>query len=233
MVMRQSLYEDREAAGQVLAGMLQRHVAPPCVVAGIPRGGVLVADAIAERLGCPLTVSFARKLALPESPELAFGALDEDGHVVMDHSEFRRLAARPEELARARAAVTLEILRQQREFRVPRIDSFLPRCSVVLVDDGLATGYTMRAAIAHAWRHGARRITVAVPCASPSAAESIRREVDDLVCPWIDDEFRAVGAYYVHFPHVTGRQVRSVLDRACERRMSHVTQASAVSLGRP
>ncbi len=143
---RVAAYPDREEAGRVLADLLSEHMGPPCVVVGVPRGGMLVADPIAERFGCVLTMSFARKLALPESPEVAFGAIDEDGHVVVDHPRFHDLAGQPHDLFRARARVAQEIERQQRAFPVPRLDAFLPRCTVLLVDDGLATGYTMRAA---------------------------------------------------------------------------------------
>ena len=216
-MIRTTPYADRVDAGRVLAEHLVEHLGRPCVVVGIPRGGVLVADPIAERLDCPLTMSFARKLTLPESPEVAFGAIDEDGHVVVDHPRFHDLAGRPHDLFRARARVAQEIQRQQQAFPALGLDAFLPRCTVLLVDDGLATGYTMRAAIAHAIRHGAHRIVAATPCASASAAAEIECEVDAFVCPRIDAAFFAVGEYYLNFDPVTDEQVLAVLDKARER----------------
>lgn len=210
-------FNDREHAGLVLADELRDRLARPCVVVAIPRGGILVGAPIAERFACALTLCFARKLTLLDSPELAFGAMDEDSHVVMDHDRFHDLGARPSEIAHARERTAVEIQRQQRAFPVVPLESFLPRSTVVLVDDGLATGYTMRAALARVRRRGARRIVVAVPCASSAAAATIRREADDFVCPLVDDEFTAVGAYYLDFPQVTDLDVREALDRARAR----------------
>ena len=106
---------------------------------------------------------------------------------------------------------------------MPRLEGFLPVSTVILVDDGLATGYTMRAAIAHARRHGARRIVVAVPCASVTAAEAVRRVADDFLCPWIDEEFLAVGAYYLQFSSLTDGQVLTVLDQVRQGRWHHAS----------
>lgn len=215
--MRMTEYRNREDAGDVLAKLLQESVKPPCVVVGIPRGGVLVAGPIARRLGCPLTMSFARKLTLPRAPELAFGAVDEDGHAVVDYSLIHDLAAHPEEVSHARESVALEIRRQQRLFSAPRIELFLPESCVLLVDDGLATGYSMRAALAHVRRHGARQVVVAVPCASASASQAIQREADEFVCPWVDEAFVAVGAYYLDYQPVTDEEVLAVLNQARDR----------------
>ena len=114
--MRTNLYRDREDAGEVLAELVAARPREPGVVVGIPRGGVVVAAPIASRLGLPLTLTFARKLTLPWAPELAFGALDEDGHAVVDHPAFHDLDAHPDELSRARERVAREIRRQQSAF---------------------------------------------------------------------------------------------------------------------
>lgn len=210
-------YANREHAGRVLAGKLPDLGNGPFIVVGIPRGGVVVAAPIADRLHCPLTLTFARKIALAIAPELAVGAMDEDGHVIVDHSQMIRIGGRPEDLALARDQAGREIRRQRAAFHSPRIEEFLTHSTVVLVDDGLATGYTMRAALAHARRHGARNVVVAVPCASRLAAETIRREADEFVCPMVDTAFGAVGTYYAEFPSVTDEEVASILVAAAER----------------
>lgn len=219
--MRLMLYTDRGDAGLALATELKSVVRPPCVVVAIPRGGVIVAEPIAARLDCPLTLTFVRKLALPSAPELAIGALDEDGHAVVDDARVEELLASSTDLSRTRARAAAEIERQREVFPAPRLREFLPRCSVVLVDDGLATGHTMRAAVAHARRHGARHIAIAVPCASRHAADELGEEVDALVCPQVDDDFMAVGAYYRSFPPVRDDEVQAVLERARRRSVPH------------
>lgn len=192
-------------------------VAAPVVVAAIPRGGVVVAEPIAERLGAPLTVVYARKLTAPVAPELAFGSLDEDGQVILDRDIVAMVGLAPTDIERARVRVAAEIKRRMGLYGTPPIGRYLPGSGVVLVDDGLATGLTMRAAVAYARRHGARDITVAVPCSSVQAAERFRREADHFVSPVVDPDFAAVGAYYVDFSAVSDVEVTEILKRARQR----------------
>jgi len=207
-------YADRAEAGHVLAAELAGTIQPPCVVAGIPRGGVIVALPIAVRFGCPLAVSFVRKVSLESAPELAAGVIDEDGHFEADPLVLRSLGATDADLDAARARVLREIARQKAAFRAPDLRALLPGALAVLVDDGLATGWTMRAAIALARRHGAGRIVVAVPYAADSTAHEIESRADALVCPWVDDAFYAVGAGYVDFGATGDDEVREALARA-------------------
>jgi len=206
-------FRDRAEAGRLLADALAPLVTPPCVVAAIPRGGVAVALPVVERLAAPLTVVYARKLTAPVAPELAFGALDEDGQTILDDEivEMLRLSDRDVESSKKRVAA--EIARRMALYRVPPLAQFLPDAGVVLVDDGLATGLTMRAAVAYARRHGAREITVAVPCAAPSAAARFEREADRLVSLVTDEAFMAVGAYYEDFSPVPDADVVAMLER--------------------
>ena len=207
-------YADRDEAGRALVRALESVIEPPIVVIAIPRGGVVVGWPIAERWRAPLTISYARKLALPIAPELAVGAIDEDGHVLVDHETLRQLGGTPRDLAAARERVAHEIRRQQERFRAPSLLRHLPERTAVLVDDGLATGLTMRACLAHVRRHGARQVVVAAPCAAASTAAAIAAEADRLVCPIVDPEFLAVGAYYVSFPAVADEEVLAILARA-------------------
>lgn len=207
-------YADRAEAGHVLAAELAGTIHAPCVVAGIPRGGVIVALPIALRLGCPLAVSFVRKVALDPAPELAAGVIDEDGRFEADPLVVRSMGATADELEAARRRVLREIGRQKATFQAPDLDTLLPGVTAVIVDDGLATGWTMRAAIAHARRHGAARVVAAVPYAADSTAREIESLADALVCPWIDDAFYAVGAGYVDFGPTGDDDVREALARA-------------------
>jgi putative phosphoribosyl transferase len=167
-----------------------------------------------EGLGLPLTVAYARKLTAPIAPELAFGALDEDGEVIIEAETVEALGLQPADIDRAKARVAAEIKRRMALYRVPPLAHYLPGAHVVLVDDGLATGLTMRAALAYARRHGASQITIAVPCSATQAAERFRRQADHFVSLVIDPLFMAVGAYYVDFSPVADDAVLAMLERA-------------------
>jgi predicted phosphoribosyltransferase len=206
-------YRDRSEAGHVLAGLLLGTPAPRVVV-GIPRGGVVVAGPVADALDCPLALAFTRKLTLPDWPEVALGAVDEEGHVVLDRVRLHELGGRLADVADARMKAAREVRRQRHAFAAPGLADIPREATVVLIDDGLATGYTMRAAIAMARRHGAHRIVVAVPCAWSGAAGAIRDEADAFVCPRVDDRFPAAAHYYGTFAQVTDQEVLAVLDRA-------------------
>lgn len=209
---RTRLFQDRRAAGVALASELATVIDPArTVVAGIPRGGIAVAVPIVERFAVPLAVVYARKLTAPQAPEFAFGALDEDGQMLADPRSMAMLGLTPQDVERARTRVAGEIRRRMSLYEAPPLADFLPDRDVVLVDDGLATGLTMRAAVVYARRHGARQITVAVPCASASAAERFRREADRVVSLVVDEAFEAVGAYYVDFSPVSDDEVVAML----------------------
>ena len=213
-------FRDRAEAGRALAAKLAPLVTPPCVVVGLPRGGVAVALPIAERLHAPLTVVYARKLTAPFAAELAFGALDEDREVILDPGTVAWLRLTPDDIERARAHVWGEIQRRMALYGAPSLGTILSGAasgvSVILVDDGLATGLTMRAALRYARRHGAREVIVAVPCAATEAAEGFRREADRFVGLVVDEEFRAVGQYYADFSPVSDAEVLALLARAKE-----------------
>ena len=208
------VFKSRTEAGRVLAGKLAPLISKPSVVAAIPRGGVAVALPIVNQFKLPLTVAYARKLTAPIAPELAFGAIDEDGQAIIDTSTAAILDLSPDDIEKAKARVAAEIKRRMALYRVPPLADYLPGKAVVLVDDGLATGMTMRAAVAYARRHGALEIIVAAPCASEQAAERFQREADHFVSLVVDPEFGAVGAYYLDFSPVPDEDVIRMLARA-------------------
>jgi putative phosphoribosyl transferase len=207
-------FKDRAEAGRVLAAELVPLVTPPCVVAAIPRGGVAVALPIVERLSAPLTVAYARKLTSPLAPEVAFGALDEDDEVSLDPETVAAFGLSGRDIEAAKTRTRAEIQRRMALYGVPPLGSYLPGATVVLVDDGLATGLTMQAALAYARRHGATRVVVAVPCAAAAAAARFRRDADVFVSLTVDEDFVAVGEYYEDFSPVPDEVVLAMLRRA-------------------
>jgi putative phosphoribosyl transferase len=210
------VFTDRTHAGRELAARLEEAVRQPCVIAAIPRGGVAVALPISERLAAPLTVIFARKLTDPREPELAFGALTEDGEAILDQVSISALGLRPFEVEWAKGRVAAEIRRRIRLYRVPPLGRLLPGRTAIIVDDGLATGFTMQAAVAYARRHGAREVIIAVPCASADAAHGLEPAVDRVISLIVDDAFESVGRYYADFRPVGDDEVVAMLARAAE-----------------
>jgi predicted phosphoribosyltransferase len=207
-------FPNRLEAGRQLADALAPILKPPCVIAAIPRGGVTVAVPIVERFHFPLTAVYARKLTAPVAPEFAFGAIDEDGQTIVDTASVRRLGLSPDDIERAKTRVSAEIRRRMTTYGVPPLGHYLPDTSVVLVDDGLATGLTMRAALEYARRHGAREIIVAVPCASEAAALAFERSADRFLSLVVDPDFGAVGYYYDDFSPVPDDAVIAMLAKA-------------------
>jgi putative phosphoribosyl transferase len=207
------VFKDRKAAGEKLAERLLSLLARPCVIAAIPRGGIALALPIVERLRRPLAIVHACKLTAPAAPDLAFGALDEEAQATIDYHTVARLELSPEVVASAQAGVGAEIRRRIALYKGHPLAQYLPGPDVILVDDGLATGLTMRAAVAYARRHGAREITVAVPCASEQAAVRFRQEADRFIGLIVGDAFGAVGGYYADFPALTDEDVSAMLAR--------------------
>jgi putative phosphoribosyl transferase len=214
-------YEGRQEAGRVLARELQHLEFGPCLVAGIPRGGIIVAREVADCLRAPLTAIHTRKLSSPQAPEFAFGAMDEDGHAVLDYRSVVSLGLGENEIEQVKADVAREIARRAESYPGPRLRELLPGRTVVIVDDGLATGFTAQVAMGYALRHGAEAIVVAVPCASERAAYELKsllkRPEDRFICPLVDPEFTSVGEHYRHFPEVEDEEVRERLAPAKTR----------------
>lgn len=207
-------YEDREDAGRRLAAALADTCSGPCVVAGIPRGGLAVALPVAAQLAAPLGVVFVHKLTLPSAPELAIGAVDEDGHSLLNADCIAALHASTAEVTRARGRARRRIREQREHYGVPPLHELLPGRTLVLVDDGLATGITARAAVTFARRHGAGRIVVAAPCASREAEHRLAPQADGFVSLIVDEDFFSVDEYYEEFPPLSDADVVEILERA-------------------
>jgi putative phosphoribosyl transferase len=203
-------YRDRAEAGRMLADRLAGLTGQPdVIVLGLVRGGVPVAKVVAERLGAPLDVLVVRKLGMPWAPEVAFGALGPGGVQVLNDEVAGRLS--PDDIAEVNRREQAELERRERLYRAGRPPLNLDGRTAVIVDDGLATGATARAAVAVARRLGARRVVVAVPVGSEQAFEMLAAEADEVVCPQRPPEFGAVSAYYEDFHEVSDDEVIDAL----------------------
>lgn len=203
-------YTDRHDAGRHLADHLGHLVGAEPLVVGLPRGGVPVAAPVAAALDAPLTTIVVRKLGVPSQPELAMGAVGPAGIQVLNEDVLAAASVAPHELAKVVAAERAAV-----EERVGRFGSVTPAelagRTVVLVDDGAATGATMRAACEVARAAGAGRVVVALPVAPPDVADALRRHCDELVCPVQPSPFRAVGEWYDDFRQTTDDEVLATL----------------------
>jgi putative phosphoribosyl transferase len=205
-------YHDRSAAGKILAEALSSYAGrPDAVVLGLPRGGVPVAVEIARTLGLPLDVFIVRKLGVPGHEELAMGAIASGGVRVLNHEVVNHLGLSAESIEHVARVELHELQRRELLYRQDRPPVDVRGRTVILVDDGLATGSTLRAAIAAVREQGAGRVIVAVPVAPWETADEFSTEVDELVCPLKVTNFQAVGLWYHHFDQVSDDEVRSLL----------------------
>lgn len=205
-------FRNRVEAGRRLASALVGHDLPNPVVLGLPRGGVPVADQVARALDAPLDVLVVRKLGLPGQPEVAMGAIGEQGARVVNDDIAGHVAAA--DLARVERREQDELEARVRRFRgdLPPVD--LAGCTAVIVDDGIATGATARVACLVARARGAARIVVATPVAAPDSLASIAAmpEVDEVVCLSTPRGFMAVGMHYLDFGQTTDAEVLALLE---------------------
>jgi predicted phosphoribosyltransferase len=209
------LFRNRTHAGRVLAAKLSAYAdRPDVLVLGLPRGGIPVAYEVARALRAPLDVYVVRKLGLPGREELAMGAIATGGVCVLNEDVVRKLDIPADVLQAVAAAEQEELTRRETAYRGDRPTPDVRGRTVILVDDGLATGSTMRAAVAALRRLGPEHLVVAVPVAAAETCDELRAEVDDLVCAFTPDPFRAVGLWYEDFSQTTDDEVHELLERA-------------------
>ena len=205
-------YRDRREAGQVLAGHLGSYAGRPDVlVLALPRGGVPVAVEVAHALAAPLDVFLVRKLGLPAHPELAMGAIASGGVRVLNDDVVRAYGIPDHTIDAVARREEVELARREREYRLGRPPVDVRNRVVILVDDGLATGSTMKAAVAALRQTGPSRIVVAVPVGAPSACEKLRAVADEVVCARTPAAFSAVGEWYDDFSQTSDEEVRRLL----------------------
>jgi putative phosphoribosyl transferase len=204
---------DRASAGAALAERLADYAdRPDVVVLGLIRGGVPVAAVVAERLHAPLDVLVVRKLGVPWATEVAFGALGPGGVRVFNTDIASRLD--PADINKVVRREAAELRRREAAFRSGRLPLDLTGRTAILVDDGLATGATARAAVAVARRMGAARVVLAAPVGSPEAARLLAEAADEVICPLTPIGFGAVGRFYGDFHQVSDMEVARLLAKA-------------------
>ncbi|MEW6268033.1 MAG: phosphoribosyltransferase family protein [Thermodesulfobacteriota bacterium] len=206
-----ALFEDRRDAGVALARSLARHRGENVLVLGIPRGGVPVAAEVARALEADLDVVVARKLGAPDSPELAIGAVTANGGRYLNDDIIAELGVPASYVERVTAEQRAEAQRRERRFRGPNAMSEMRGRTVIVVDDGLATGATMRAAVRSVRRRKPARLIAAVPVGAAESCAALRKEVDELVCPHERADFGAVGFYYRNFEPTEDDEVQRIL----------------------
>lgn len=211
------LFEDRVDAGRQLAERLSEYAGCPGVlVLGLPRGGVPVACEVAVALGLPCDVFTARKLGVPGHEELAMGAVATGDVCVMNHDIVSAFDVPDAEVQRMIAETIEDVRRRELRYRGDRPPVDVHGSTVILVDDGIATGATVRAAVSALRTQQVHRVVVAAPVAAFDSLPQITREADEVVVLSMPDRFRAVGAWYRDFPPLEDDEVRALLERAAE-----------------
>lgn len=210
--MARRAFSDRREAGRVLADALDEYRdKPDVIVLALPRGGVPVAWEVAAALHAPLDVFVVRKLGAPRWEELALGALASGGGVVLNDEVVRSLQISDEQLQQVIERETAELARRETAYRGERAPVELTGKTMILVDDGIATGASMLAAVRAVRSADPAKIVVAVPVAPPSARRQLADAADDVICVTVPGSFLAVGEYYGDFSQTTDDEVRSLL----------------------
>lgn len=208
---------DRMAAGRALAGLLEGYRGSDAMVLALPRGGVPVAWEIARALDLPLDLLPVRKLGMPGHAEYALGAIAGGGVRVLNPQALHCAAPDPEYLEQVTARERRELERREQLYRGERPPPSLRGRTVLLVDDGLATGATMRAAVQAVRRQAPARIVLAVPVASREALAELRARVEEIVCPLVPDWLSSIGEWYLDFAQTEDARVLAILAEAWAR----------------
>jgi putative phosphoribosyl transferase len=212
-------FRNRSEAGRRLAAELRAYAnRSDVIVLALPRGGVPVGFEVASALQAPLDVFIVRKLGLPWHEEFAMGALASGGVRVLDEDAIRITGVSETDIQRVIIVEQAEIERREQQYRGTRPFPDVSGKTVILVDDGLATGSTMRAAVAALRKKGPARVVVAVPVAAPNVCNAFRDVADEIVCVETPELFQAVGQWYDDFSQTTDSEVHALLDRSRESR---------------
>jgi putative phosphoribosyl transferase len=204
-------FANRVDAGKHLASALKNLVDKDAIVLAIPRGGVVVGYEVAKALGFPLDVIIPRKIGAPSNPELAIGAMTEDGTVLLDEILIERLQVPDYYIKEESAAQKLEIQRRLKLYRGDFPYPILENRDVILVDDGIATGSTMKAALASVRKRGAKTVVVAIPVGPPSTIMELELKANHVVCLYTPESFYAIGQFYRDFTQTSDEEVTRLL----------------------
>jgi len=220
------IFRDRVEAGGRLAERLRPYAnRGDVIVLGIPRGGVPVAFEVAEALNAPLDIFLSRKLGVPGQEELAFGAVASGGVRVLDDDLIESVGISKQEIEEITGKVRAELERRERVFRGDRPPLELEGKIAILIDDGIATGSSMRAAIKALRLHKPAKVVVAIPVAPLSTCHRLRTKVDELICVYMPESFYAIGQFYADFTQVADEEVTELIRRAAQRKEPAKSQA--------
>ena len=216
----ETTFSNRAEAGRLLAEKLDQYAGrDDVIVLGLPRGGLPVAFEVAKRLRAPLDVFIVRKLGVPGFEELAAGAIASGGVRVLNEDVMRSIPNAEQVIESITAKETAELQRREQSYRDGRPAPELRDRIVILVDDGLATGATMHAAVKALRQRGAAKIVVAVPVGPPETCREFEDEADEVVCATAPEFFHAVGQFYEDFSQTSDEEVREILSRAAQEQL--------------
>ncbi len=210
-------FGDRIEAGKRLASALAGFAGKNAIVLAIPRGGVVVGYEIARALNLPLDVIIPRKIGAPDNPELAIGAMTEDGTIILDENLINYIGAPRDYIKEESKRQKLEIERRLKFYRQNEPYPNLKGRDVIVVDDGIATGSTMKAALASVKNRGAKTVTVAVPVGPPSTITELKKQADRVVCLYTPEYFEAIGQFYSDFSQTTDEEVIELLKKSKQK----------------
>ena len=206
-----ALFLDRLEAGKRLSNALKAHVDKNGIVLAIPRGGVVVGNVVARTLSLRLDVIIPRKIGAPGNSELAIGAMTEDGTIILDERLLKMLQVSRQYVKEESERQRLEIERRLKLYRGDKPYPSLKNREVIIVDDGIATGSTMKAALASVRKKGAKKIIIAVPVGPESTIKELEKQADKVVCLYTPEPFYAIGQFYDEFDQTTDEEVKSLL----------------------
>lgn len=208
------IFKDRKDAGEKLAEKLKKYKNDPnAIVIGLPRGGVVVAFYVAQKLNLPLDIIVSKKITPPQEPELAIGAVNDLGETILDQNLISLLNVSPEYLKKELEIKQKEARRRLNLYRPNLSPLNLKNKTIIIVDDGIATGSTMEMAIKTAKKNGAKKIIVAVPMSAQDAIEKLKKEISEIICLDIPTSFMGIGQFYENFAQTSDDQVIELMKR--------------------
>lgn len=213
------IFSNREEAGKILgAKVKEKGYGKDSLVLGIPRGGVVVAKEVAKILKCELDIIIPRKLRSPFNPELAFGAISDDESLVIDESLVSLLNISQEFIEQEKKTQLEEIKRRRKKYNMDKLLPDMKGKTVILVDDGIATGATMKAGVISVKKKKPEKIIVAIPVASPQSVEELKEITDEVICLYAPAYFAAVGQFYTEFSQTSDDEVIEILKKIKEEK---------------
>ncbi len=213
------IFSNREEAGKILGVKVkEKGYGKDSLVLGIPRGGVVVAKEVAKILKCELDIIIPRKLRSPFNPELAFGAISDDESLVIDESLVSLLNISQEFIEQEKKTQLEEIKRRRKKYNMDKLLPDMKGKTVILVDDGIATGATMKAGVISVKKKKPEKIIVAIPVASPQSVEELKEITDEVICLYAPAYFAAVGQFYTEFSQTSDDEVIEILKKISNRK---------------